>query len=157
MNRRFEQLNRYIYAVRCWLPPKQKDAALELYEDLLSQIEDREAEYGRPLAEQEIAEILRRCGHPLIVASRYLPEEASPDTRSALRLLRRWASPMGVLLIAAGLAEATIGSWLMPLTFALTLSVAMFAFGFITSMKFWSRSSRPGFRTPVSPRFKENL
>jgi hypothetical protein len=65
-------LERYLQAVRTYLPKGQQDDIIkELSENLRSQIEDKEAEAGRPLNEDELAAILKRHGHPLIVATRY--------------------------------------------------------------------------------------
>jgi hypothetical protein len=65
-------LERYLQAVRTYLPKKQQDDILkELGENLRAQIEDQEAAIGRPLNEDELAAILKKHGHPLFVASRY--------------------------------------------------------------------------------------
>lgn len=65
-------LDRYLQAVKFFLPRHQQDDILsELSENLISQMEDREQALGRPLEEAEQAEILRRHGHPMIVAGRY--------------------------------------------------------------------------------------
>lgn len=70
-----ELLDRYLQAVQFWLPKKQKqDIIAELSEDLHSQIEEKEAELGRKLSESELEAILKRCGSPLAVATRYLPQ-----------------------------------------------------------------------------------
>jgi hypothetical protein len=54
-------INRYLQAVKFWLPKNQKqDIIAELAEDLRSQIEDREAELGRQLNESEVAELLKQ-------------------------------------------------------------------------------------------------
>ena len=67
-----ELLDRYLQAVRFFLPRHQQDDIVrELSENLVSQIEDRGEELGRDLTEAEIADILRRHGHPLLVAGRY--------------------------------------------------------------------------------------
>ena len=67
-----ELLERYLQAVRFFLPQKQQDDIVrELSENLIAQMEDREAELGRPLTESEEADILRTHGHPMIVAGRY--------------------------------------------------------------------------------------
>ena len=69
-------LNRYLQAVKFWLPKKQKeDIIAELSEDIRSQIEDREAELGRKLSESEVAAILKQRGRPVLVANRFLPQE----------------------------------------------------------------------------------
>lgn len=71
-----ELLDRYLMAVRKYLPKRQQeDIIKELSENLLSQIEDRETELGRPLSEDELASLLKRHGHPLVVAVRYLPHQ----------------------------------------------------------------------------------
>ncbi len=50
-----ELIDRYLQAVKFWLPKNQKqDIVAELSEDLRSQVEDREAELGRPLNEAEV-------------------------------------------------------------------------------------------------------
>jgi len=65
-------LDRYLQSVRTFLPRAQQDDILkELSENLRAQIEDKEAEAGRPLSEDELAAILKQHGHPLFVASRY--------------------------------------------------------------------------------------
>lgn len=72
-----ELLDRYLQAVKFWLPKKQKqDIIAELSEDLRSQIEDREAELGRNLNECEIATLLKQRGRPILVANRFLPQES---------------------------------------------------------------------------------
>jgi len=70
-----ELLERYLYGVKFWLPKKQQaDIIAELSEDLHSQVEDKETELGRPLDEDEMMAILKRCGTPMLVASRYRPQ-----------------------------------------------------------------------------------
>jgi len=71
-----ELLDRYLQAVKFWLPAKQKeDIAQELADDLESQFAERRDELGRDLTEDEIAEIIERCGNPLEVGSRYRPQQ----------------------------------------------------------------------------------
>jgi hypothetical protein len=70
-----ELLDRYLQAVEFWLPKRQRqDIIAELSEDLRSQIEEQETELGRKLKDEEVEAILKRCGSPLVVASRYLPQ-----------------------------------------------------------------------------------
>ncbi len=47
----------------------------ELSANLQSQMDDREDELGRPLTEAEQEDILRRHGHPMVVAGRYQPNQ----------------------------------------------------------------------------------
>lgn len=72
-----ELLDRYLQAVRFWLPKaQQQDIIAELSEDLRSQIEEKETGRGRSLNETEIEAILKQRGRPLLVANRYLPQES---------------------------------------------------------------------------------
>jgi hypothetical protein len=65
-------LDRYLHAVKVWLPRTQQDDIIaELSEDLNSQIEDRETELGRKLKEDEVVAILKKRGQPIVVASGY--------------------------------------------------------------------------------------
>ena len=71
-----EIIDRYLHAVKFWLPKAQRDDIIaELSEDIRSQIEDKEAELGRKADDGDVAAILKKCGHPLLVAQRYLPQE----------------------------------------------------------------------------------
>ena len=67
-----EMLDRYLQAVRFLLPKKQRDDVdRELSEDLRSQIEEKEAELGRALDQGELSALLKKFGHPLVLALRY--------------------------------------------------------------------------------------
>jgi hypothetical protein len=67
-----ELLERYLQAVRFFLPKDQReDVVRELSEELRSQIEEQEGEQGRPLDEAELAALLKRFGHPMLLALRY--------------------------------------------------------------------------------------
>jgi hypothetical protein len=70
-----ELIDRYLQAVKFWLPKAQRnDIIAELSEDIRSQIEAKEAELGRQVNEGELEAILKRWGHPILVAQRYLPQ-----------------------------------------------------------------------------------
>jgi hypothetical protein len=93
-------LDRYLQAVRFFLPRRQQDDIVrELSENLLSQMEDRAEELGRPLSEDEQADILRRHGHPMLVAGRY---------RSHQRLIGPAFFPLYVVALQAGVAVALL-------------------------------------------------
>lgn len=67
-------IDRYLFAIKAQLPEAQReDVTAELRDTLLSQAEEREAELGRPLDEDDWTPILRRMGHPVVVAGRYAP------------------------------------------------------------------------------------
>jgi hypothetical protein len=61
-----ELLDRYIQSM--WLPP---DIGAEIRSNLESLAEDRATELGRELRPEEMSAILKRHGHPMVVASRY--------------------------------------------------------------------------------------
>jgi hypothetical protein len=70
-----ELVDRYLRAVAFWLPRKERaDILAELAEDLRSQVEEKEAELGHRLSESELEALLKRRGHPVAVANRFLPQ-----------------------------------------------------------------------------------
>jgi len=73
-----ELVDRYLQAVHFWLPKTrgQEEVLAELGEDLRSQIEAHEQELGRALDVREASEILKRCGAPMVVASRLGPKRS---------------------------------------------------------------------------------
>ncbi|HEY7405220.1 MAG TPA: hypothetical protein VIB39_16970 [Candidatus Angelobacter sp.] len=67
-----ELLNRYLQAVRGYLlRGRRDDIVKELGDNILSQMEDKAAELGRPLNQAEQVAILKQHGHPLVAAARY--------------------------------------------------------------------------------------
>ena len=70
-----ELLDRYLQAVKKHLPwERQDDIVAELKANLESQLEDKEAELGRPLTKDEMEAWLKQLGSPMQVAGRYLPQ-----------------------------------------------------------------------------------
>ena len=95
-----ELLERYLQAVRFFLPRRaQDDIIRELEENLISQMEDREESVGRPLTDDERADILRRHGHPMLVAGRYRPRH---------HLIGPAFFPIYVFALQAGLGVALV-------------------------------------------------
>jgi hypothetical protein len=67
-------VERYLNAIRFWLPKDQKsDVIAELSEDIRQQVEDREHELGRKIEEEDLAALLKQRGSPFVVAGRFLP------------------------------------------------------------------------------------
>jgi hypothetical protein len=67
-----ELIERYLQAVKFALPQAQReDIIKELRDSILSQIEEKQAELGRPLSEDEQAELLKKMGSPMHLAGRY--------------------------------------------------------------------------------------
>jgi hypothetical protein len=134
-------LDRYLYAVKFWLPrAQQEDILAELSEDLRSQIEDREAELGHPLDETEIAAILRKRGRPMLVASRYLPQQyligpgLLPSYGQVMRLVLVWMLPL-IFIVIVGPAVFLTSAKPWPALLRLCLEfprAAITAFGVIT-------------------------
>jgi hypothetical protein len=139
-----ELLDRYLYAVRFWLPKSQQaDITAELSEDLRSQVEDKEAELGHPLGEEEIMAILKRCGSPIKVASRYRPQTQLigpvlfPIYGFVLKLVLLWVLlPVFILIIGPALilpAADHVGAFVRTLG---TLWTALFMSAAIITLVF---------------------
>ena len=93
-----ELLERYLQAVKKYLPARRQDDIIaELRANMESQIEDRESELGRPLTTSELEDLLRKMGHPMLVASRYQPQQyligptLFPMYLYVLRITMLWA------------------------------------------------------------------
>ena len=70
-------VERYLHAVEFWLPKEQsQDILAEISEDILSQIEDRREQLGRPLNDSELEALILERGRPVLVANRYLPQRS---------------------------------------------------------------------------------
>jgi len=71
-----ELIERYLNAVKFWLPARQsEDIIAELSADIYAQTEERAAELGRQLTTPEVEALLKLRGRPVFVASRFLPQE----------------------------------------------------------------------------------
>lgn len=103
-------LDRYLQAVKFWLPKKQQqDILAELAEDLHSQIEEREAAFAHPVGEDDLAAILKKRGAPMKVASGYLHNQRLIDPailpiyRLVLKIVLFWMLASLVPVISVGL------------------------------------------------------
>ena len=90
-------IDRYLIAVRRQLPRDlEADIASELADSLRSEAEEHERTTGRPLTQDEQAALLKKRGHPFIMASRYLPQQQLigpalfPYYRQALKFVLFW-------------------------------------------------------------------
>ena len=102
-----ELLERYLQAVRKYLPNRRQDDIIaELRVNMESQIEDRESELGRSLTQGEFEDLLRKMGPPVVVASRYQPQQyligptLFPLYLYVLRVALLWAFIVSVLVSA---------------------------------------------------------
>jgi hypothetical protein len=104
-----ELLDRYLQAVKKHLPwQRQDDILAELRANLESQLEDQEAEIGRPLTAAEVETWLKQIGPPMMVAARYQKQQyvigpaVFPMYWYVLRLASFW------VLIAYAVANAVL-------------------------------------------------
>ncbi len=114
-----ELVERYLQAVRFWLPKtdRQGDLIAELGEDLRSQMEDREAELGRQLTQDETSEILKRCGAPMVVAFQMGPKRhligpaLFPVYWCVMKLVLLWIQLPVFIFIVGPINVANSGAW----------------------------------------------
>ena len=114
-----ELVERYLQAVRFWLPKtdRQGDLIAELGEDLRSQMEEKEAELGRPLSQEETAEILKRCGAPMVVAFQMGPKQhligpaLFPVYWFVMKLVLLWIQLPLFIFIVGPINVAHSGAW----------------------------------------------
>ena len=70
-----ELIDRYLQAVKFWLPKQEKqDIIAELSDDIYAQMEEQETQLGRKLYESDVEALLKKRGNPILVANRYLPQ-----------------------------------------------------------------------------------
>jgi hypothetical protein len=112
-----ELLDRYLQAVRKYLPARRQDDIIaELRANMESQIEDTESELNRPLTQGEFDDLLRRIGHPMLVASRYQPQQyligptLFPMYLYVLRLALLWVFVICMILAAVVTPLTTRGA-----------------------------------------------
>lgn len=137
-------LDRYLHAVRFWLPKaQQQDIIAELSEDLHSQIEDKHAELGRPLHDAELEAILRRCGPPIMVASRYCPQTQLigpalfPLYQFVMKLVLLWTLvPVFVVIVGPAMIFQATNRWGAVIETISTLWTAEFAAAGIITLIF---------------------
>jgi hypothetical protein len=115
-----ELVDRYLQAVRFWLPKshRQEDLITELGEDLRSQIDDKETELRRPLDKADTAEILKRCGSPMMVAGRLGPQRhligpaLFPIYEFVLKMVLLWILiPVFVFIVCPANVANSGGNW----------------------------------------------
>jgi hypothetical protein len=81
-------IDRYLDAVKKLLPPDTRDDIVkELAALLYAEIDERQTALGRELDEDEQEAVLRRHGHPALVAARYGQE------RGSFVFGRQWIGP----------------------------------------------------------------
>ena len=133
-----EMIDRYLQAVKFALPQPQRDDIIkELRDSILSQIEEKEAALGRPLSEDEQAELLRKLGSPMQLASRYRKQQHMIGATMFpiyWKVLKASLVLAFVVLAAASIATAAAGKTLTESLGVLFRypSVALMTFAWIT-------------------------
>jgi hypothetical protein len=132
-------IERYLAAIARDLPEEQRaDIAAELRDEIMSRLEAREDELGRPLTGDEVEAVLVAFGHPLVVAGRYrktqhlIGPEVFPfwwaGLRAALLMVAAVYLVLAVIAVVAGEESAQVADHAAP-----SLSVALvFTFGVVT-------------------------
>jgi hypothetical protein len=115
-------IDRYLAAVRRQLPAGQQDDIVqELRDSLRSEAEEREAETGRAPNDDELAEMLKKRGHPWLMASRYLSQQyligpgLYPYYRKTLGMVVFWVVLPIVLFggaISTIYSDASVAGWI---------------------------------------------
>ncbi|RAK51472.1 HAAS signaling domain-containing protein [Phenylobacterium deserti] len=108
-----ELIERYLAAIARQIPGQRQrdDVVAELRDELLSQIEDREAALGRPLEKKELEALVRDFGPPTVVAARYWPmqrligPEIFPFYVQFLRAIALVALGVQIVVWGVGLAS----------------------------------------------------
>lgn len=73
-----QMIDSYLGAVKRYLPRAQsKDIIKELSDDLRSQLDEKQAELGRPLTDEEMMAFFKQHGDPMTVARRYRQDSHS--------------------------------------------------------------------------------
>jgi hypothetical protein len=111
-----ELLDRYLQAVKKHLPwERQDDIIAELRANLEAQLEDKEAELGRPLTKEEVEEWLKQIGAPIQVAARYQRQQyligpaVFPTYSYILKLVLTWATVIYAIANAVAIAVSNQG------------------------------------------------
>ncbi|HEY5426493.1 MAG TPA: hypothetical protein VIJ77_08080 [Candidatus Tumulicola sp.] len=109
-----ELLDRYLYAVKQYLPQaQQSDIVAELSDEIQSVVEEKEAALGRPLTLDEQSAVLVNYGPPQLAAARYLKHQyligpaIFPYYVSTLKLVLSIA--IGLEIVAAAFLAISAG------------------------------------------------
>jgi hypothetical protein len=112
-----ELLDRYLHAVKRHLPwERQDDIIAELRANFEAQLEDKEAELGRPLTKEEAEEWLKQIGPPIQVAARYQRQQyligpaVFPTYWFVLRLTLTWCVIIYSIAKAVDIAAHGLGA-----------------------------------------------
>ncbi len=140
MNR--DLIDRYLNAVKFWLPRKQqRDILAEIAEDLHSQVEERSAALGHPLTESDVVALLKQRGSPMRVASGYIPEHRLIDPamlpmyRLVLKIVLLWVlAPIFVLVFIGPIFDSAHPGKALLVFFVEAVRALFFVVGIVTTV-----------------------
>jgi hypothetical protein len=133
-----ELVDRYLNAVKGYLPQEDKtaqdDIIAELKDSLLSRIEEREATLGRALTAEEQQALVKENGHPMLVASRYMPQQylIGPN------MYPFWMMAMRAMLVAVGVVYAVLAVISLTTRGHVVQALIQAATGFAGTALFWA-------------------
>lgn len=132
-------LDRYLAAIARRLPRDQADdITAELRDNLLSEIEEKEAELGRKLKPKELDGLLKAFGHPLAVAARYgkarylIGPELYPFWFATLRVVLGIVLAVAVVGLVVAAASGELQSQQLERGLAQIWPLALAVFGGVT-------------------------
>lgn len=132
-------IKNYLDNIQKYLPEELQDEVCdELEASIYGQVEDKEEELGRELNEKEIEAILLKIGHPMRVASSYLPgqevvgKELFPAYKKALEISLTITFIIVVLAFLPGIYDgrSIIGSAIS--IFAELIDTGLYVFAIVT-------------------------
>ena len=154
-------VDRYLAAIERDLPPRQAEEIIaELKDALLTKIEERESDVGRPLTDKEVGQLLIDFGHPLVVAGRYRETQylIGPDLFPLWFATMRFVLLFGGAMMLVSLAVAALSANASPIWVAQRALEAfwpwfLWAFGTVTLVfAVNERMGRYRFKLAFNPR-----
>ena len=163
-----ELLDRYLQAVKKHLPwQRQEDIVAELRANLESQLDEKQADLGRPLTPAEAEAWMRQLGSPVQMAAHYQPQQyligpaIYPVYLYVLRLSSMWAIVIYILVStitivvgspdAKAVADAAMRLPLILIQVAAWITLAFAALEFIAARYPEKCPSIAGFHAQWSP------
>ena len=135
-------IDRYLASVRRYLPRNaQDDIIQELSDSLRSEVEEREQAAGHTLTDDEQAAVLKKHGHPWLMATRYAPQqsligpELFPYYRQALVIVLFWVVlPITVISGVIAGFPTVFGARMIVQMITTAWNGAIFSVGIVTAV-----------------------
>ena len=148
-------IDRYLAAVRRHLPRKlQDDVIQELSDNLRSEAEEREQEAGHALTADEQSALLKKHGHPWVMASKFSTQQyligpaLFPFYRQTLPLVLFWVVlPITLVTFLINGATSGISGALIGKLIGAIWSATIYSVGIVTSVFYALEQQRVRFTT----------